>query len=371
MTRARLLVLAVGVGLVLGATPASAARNHVVVDQAVGDQAVGDQAARDHAVGDQAGERDALELMQAAARAGRDLTYSGTQRVATRRGSGTGSALAAVHHDPASGSTVDTDEPLADTAALDPRLLVLLAAAYDLEVTGPGTCSGRTARMVTAARGDGTVAGRFWLDRRTGLLLRREVFDATGERVRSSAFVAIDVRPAAGAGQASPPDALPLASTVRALPQASTVRGLPQASTVRALREDGWLVPRTLPGGYRLFDTALRTPRPGRHVLHLAYSDGLSTMSLFAQRGRLGTAPVAGFAPETVGSRPVWVRHETTERVVWGGQGRVWTLVSDAPPSTVRDAVAALPGDLGHRDGVRARLARGLGRLGGMVNPFR
>ena len=355
MTRARLLVLAVAVGLLLGATPASAARGHAV-------GATPASAARDHAVGDQAGERDALELMRAAARAGRDLTYSGTQRVATWRGRGTGAALAAVHHDPASGSIVDTDEPLADTAALDPRLLVLLAAAYDLEVTGPGTCTGRTARLVTAARGDGTVAGRFWLDRRTGLLLRREVFDAAGERVRSSAFVAIDVRPAAGAGQAGPPDALP---------QASTVRALPQASTVRALREDGWLVPRTLPGGYRLFDTALRTPRPGRHVLQLGYSDGLSTVSLFAQRGRLGTAPVPGFAPETLGSRPVWVRHETTERVVWGGQGRVWTLVSDAPWSTVRDAVAALPGDLGHRDGVRARLARGLGRLAGMVNPFR
>ena len=67
----------------------------------------------------------------------------------------------------------------------------------------------------------------------------------------------------------------------------------------------------------------------------------------------------------------MWVRHETTERVVWGGEGRVWTLVSDASWPIVRDAVAALPGDLAHRDGVRARLARGLGRLGGMLNPFR
>jgi len=362
VTGARLLVLAVGVGLLLGATPASAAWDRVDGNQAVGDQAVGDQAAGDQAVGDRAAERDALGLLQAAARAGRELTYSGTQRVATWRGGGTGAALAAVHHDPASGSTVDTDEPLADTAALDPRLLVLLAAAYDLEVTRPGRCSGRMARVVTAARADGTVAGRFWLDRRTGLLLRREVFDAAGERVRSSAFVAIDVRPAAGGGPAGPPDTLL---------QASTVRALPRASTVRALREDGWLVPRTLPGGYRLYDTALRTPRPGRHVLQLAYSDGLSAVALFTQRGRLGTAPVPGFAPETVGSRPVWVRHETTERVVWGGEGRVWTLVSDAPWSTVRDAVAALPGDLAHRDGVRARLVRGLGRLGGMLNPFR
>ena len=326
----RLVVLVVGAGLLLGATPATAGPSRAP----------------------QSAEREALELLQAAARAGRDLTYSGTQYVATWRGRGT-SALADVRHDPARGSTVDTTEPVAATAALDPRLLPLLAAAYDLRVTGPGSCTGRAARVVTASRADGTVAGRFWLDRRSGLLLRREVFDAHGQRVRSSAFVDLAVRPVAGGRRTR------------------TSGELPQASSLRALREDGWRVPRTLPGGFRLFDTSLRTPRPGRHVLQLAYSDGLSTVSLFAQHGRLGTVPPHGFAPETVGSRPVWARHETTERVVWGGEGRVWTLVSDAPEASVREAVAALPGDQAPPGGMQARLARGLGRLGGMLNPFR
>ena len=345
MTRVRLLVPLLGAGLLLAGTPALASPT-----------------------GTHVREREALDLLQAATRAGRDLTYTGTQVVDTWRGRDTGSARAEVHHDPVAGSTLDTGAPLAATAALDPRLLALLAAAYDLQVTGPGRCTGRAARVVTASRPDGTVAGRFWLDQRSGLLLQREVFDASGARVRSSAFVDLAVR-SVSAG----------VSAGAAGTEAGAAAAFPQASVLRALREDGWRVPRTLPGGFRLFDTALRTLRPGQHVLHLAYSDGLSTVSLFAQRGRLGTAPVAGFTAETVGDRPVWVRHESPERVVWSGGGRVWTLVSDAPPASVRDAVASLPGDAAARDGVgdgwgeqlRARLARGLGRLGGMLNPFR
>jgi len=55
---------------------------------------------------------------------------------------------------------------------------------------------------------------------------------------------------------------------------------------------------------------------------------------------------------------------------VWPGGGRVWTLVSDAPDDVVLRAVAALPHDDLPRDGLRARLARGLARLGSMLNPF-
>ena len=124
-------------------------------------------------------------------------------------------------------------------------------------------------------------------------------------------------------------------------------------------------MPEQLPDGFRLFET-----RPSGEVLHLAYTDGLSTLSLFAQDGRLGSEAVDGFAAERVGGRPVWVRRAAPERVVWSGGGRVWTLVSDAPEDAVRAAVGALPRDKAPDDGLRARLGRGLGRLGGMLNPF-
>lgn len=329
MTRARAVALTAFAALLLGAVPALAAPPSP------------------------SREREALDLLQEAARAGSSTTYAGTQETVSWRGAQAGSWRASVSHDPARGSLVDADQPVADTASLDPRLLVLLAANYDLSVTGPGRCAGRDTRTVTAARPDGSVAGRFWIDQDSGLLLRREARDEQGGRLRDSAFLSLAVSPS---GSATP----------------TVSRGLPSSSRLTQLREAGWQVPTTLAGGFRLFDTSLTTPAPGRDVLHLAYSDGLSTASLFAQAGRLGSEPVAGFAPETIGGRQVWVHQATPERVVWAGENRVWTLVSDAPSPAVRAAVAALPGADAPDDdgGLVARFSRGLTRLLGMLNPF-
>ena len=330
----RLVLVVAGAGLLLAGLPALASS--------------------EPAAGSAASEREALTVLGQAVRAGRALAYSGTQYVATWSGDDSATTLADVTHDPGrapvlSAGPDDGPGPLTATAALDPRHVELLAASYDLRVAGAGRCTGRTATVVEARR-DGQVAGRFWVDRASGLLLRREVYD-DGRRVRSSAFVDVDVR---AAGRAPEP----------------SLAVAPVAVTAEGLRRDGWRVPDELPGGMRLFDTRLSMPEPGEHVLHLAYSDGLSTVSLFAQDGRLGTEPMDGFEAEEVGDRPVWVRHDAPERVVWSGGGRVWTLVSDAPSGTVRAAVAALPRDEAPEDGLLARLGRGLARLGSLLNPF-
>ncbi len=108
-------------------------------------------------------------------------------------------------------------------------------------------------------------------------------------------------------------------------------------------------------------------------MLHLSYSDGLSTTSLFSQPGELGSAPPEGFAPGTMADQPVWVDAGSPRRVVWPGGGRVWTLVSDAPDDAVALAVGTLPHealpDAG--EGWRARFVRGLARLGEALDSFR
>jgi sigma-E factor negative regulatory protein RseB len=202
---------------------------------------------------------------------------------------------------------------------------------------------------VVEARRDGQVAGRFWVDEASGLLLRREVYGDDGRRLRSSAFVDLEVR----------------AATDVPSGQAVDLR-----AAADELRSQGWRVPDGLPGGFRLFDARLSAPDEPEHVLHLAYSDGLSATSLFAQRGSLGSDRPAGFARDQVGGRPVWVSSGTPRRVVWSGGGAVWTLVSDAPADVVREAVATLPRDRAQRDGVLARLGRGVGRLATALNPF-
>jgi sigma-E factor negative regulatory protein RseB len=305
-------------------------------------------------------EAAALELLEQAAEASRTLSYRGTQYVAAWRPSAARSGLVEVSHEPGRGLVVDAaptagqDDAGAGlvAAGIDPRLLGVLRSQYALRVAGSGRCSGRAADVVEARRsGGGTVAGRFWVDRETGLLLRREVYDEAGERLRSSAFLDLAV--------AVPSPAVPTLTSAAAL-------STPARPDVEAMREDGWPVPRELPDGFALFDA-----RPGADgVVRVAYSDGLSTTSLYVQRGELGATPPRGFGRRTLGGEPVWVHDGSPERVVWAGGGKVWTLVSDASDEVVQRAVAALPHADLPRAGLRARLGRGMARLGAMLNPF-
>ena len=325
----RLVVLVVGAGLLLPAAPALAG-------------GVAEAAAARRVEG------EALAVLERAVEAGRTVGYRGRQQVAT----GAGSVVVDVSHRPGRRSVLrasDGTVPTVATAALDPRVVSVLAASYDLAVAGTGRCTGRTTTVVEARRDDGQVAGRFWVDEATGLLLRRDVHDEDGRRVRRSEFVDLEVRAAADVDAARTTD-------------------LPAA--VDELRAGGWHVPDGLPGGFALFDARLSAPGEREHVLHLAYSDGLSTTSLFAQRGELGSTPPDGFREGEVGGRPVWHDRGVPERAVWSGGGAVWTLVSDAPSAVVRDAVATLPRDRAERDGVLARLGRGLGRLASALSPF-
>jgi hypothetical protein len=345
--RRRLLAAGIGAGVLLTAVPVLAE-----VEPGAG-----------AASAPTSGEARALALLERAASAGRRLTYSGTQYAASWRTGSTSSSLLDLRHDPRHGSVltaVSGSERDAlrtpSTAVLDPRMLTRLVSAYALEVSGPGRCAGRAASVVEARRADGQLAGRFWVDQDTGVLLRREVFNGDGRRVRSSAFVELEVTETTADSSAP---------VQRVAPAAWSGRERPAPEAVARLRDAGWHVPEDLPQGFRLFET-----RREDQVLHLAYTDGLSTLSLFAQDGQLGSSGMAGFTAEQVGGRPVWVRRSAPERVVWSGGDRVWTLVSDAPEDAVLAVVAALPRDAPPDSSVPARLGRGLSRLAEMLNPF-
>lgn len=344
MSRLRLLLLVAGAGTLLAGVPAQA----VVRPQPVPSP-----------TGAAAGETRALQLLSAASRAARTRSYSGTQYVSTWHDGSATSSVAEVRHTPAGGSVVDVrptsgaeaDASVTPTTDLDPRLLQLLAQHYVLAVAPDAGCTGRVAHVVEARHpGGGPVAGRFWIDSLSSLVLRREIFDGSGRLFRSSAFATLAVGSASGVAPAA----------------AMTSDSL---GAVDALRRDGWKIPAGLGKDLELYDVRMRS-HDGTPVLHLSYSDGLSTLSLFAQRGRLGAARMVGFTKQKVGRAAVWVRSSSPERVVWGGGGRVFTLLSDAPPETVRAAVTVLPHEKAASSGVLARLGRGLRRLGSWLNPF-
>lgn len=295
-----------------------------------------------------AGELDALRLLEQAAVAAVERGFAGTQQVDTWQGGVPRSAVQAVRHEPGRGLQVLPAVATAAASVVDARLLPVLARRYDLAVTRTGRCAGRTATVVEARRPDGTVAGRFHLDRATGLALRREVYDTAGRPVRTAAFRAVTV-----------------AVARRAVPVAIAPAGPMGTHQARAA---SWASPEVLPGGF----ARVAAPPPahaGPGVQHLAWSDGLSTVSVFAQDGRTGAPASGGFAPHDVDGSTVWASHEGPERLVWNGGGRVFTLVSDAGPDDVLAVVRALPHDPDPERGLRARLLRGLSRIGSWLDP--
>lgn len=304
----------------------------------------------------------ALDLLKAAARTARASAWSGTQHILSTRSGEPRFVALRVHHVPGSGRVAEVlhapSQAIATEDVLDQELLVLLARHYELRIVGPTVCSGRPARLVEVFR-DATkptsVAGRFWIDDVTGLVLRRDVLDAEGSLVRSSEFVSLRMGVAAAkvTGQVLRPSGKRLDDW-----------GLAD------LRREGWPISGTLPSGLELFEARLHNEDTDTEVLQLSYSDGLSTLSLFVQAGDL-PEDRSGSARSMAG-RTVWASSGTTERLVWAGGGHTWTLVSDAPDGTVEGAVLTLPhsGAGAVDEGVLKRAWRGMSRVGSWLNPF-
>ncbi len=346
----RLLLLVTGAGAVLSGIPSSA-----LTAPAAGEgQPVPTSSAA------------AFNLLEDAARASRSQSWSGIQHVVSVRDGQPSFTVLRVQHTPGTGSAAHVMTAGADQAGtlasdvLDSKLLSLLARRYSLQMAGLGECAGRRALVVEARRpgvaGRAGLAGRFWLDRQTHLVLRREVHDGSGSVIRSSAFVEMSMGAVA-------------TSEARVVEQVRPTGQRLDAGALQAMADKGWPVVHQLPSGLELFEARLHDS-DGADVLQLTYSDGLSTLSLFVQDGELAKDP-AGTA-HSVGGGTVWVGKGSPERVVWSGEGRTWTLVSDAPEAVVADTVLVLPHSQAApaADGVGSRVWRGMSRVGGWLNPF-
>ncbi len=320
----------------------------------------------------------ALRLLEGAATAPLHAHYVGVQFVSAWTSRGATSLVLHVEHEPgvgtqvrsartASGDGVDT---FVAAGGAQPSLmgdnatLQLLSRNYAVAVSGSGDVAGRLSDIVEVRYApSGRVAARFWLDRATGLVLRREVYDERGRTTRASAFIQIETSkwsPMLSTAGLRPP-AYDAVARTEAWPEAIGTAGL---STMRAR---GWNCPAKLPGSLRLVD-ARRGQTASGGVVHLSYSDGLASLSVFEQAGRLDVDRLGGYRRVQVDGRDVYRQEGVPVRYVWSAHGRVFTVVADAPPRTVESAVAALPH--GGDDGAWNRLGRGMDRVGSWFNPF-
>jgi sigma-E factor negative regulatory protein RseB len=239
-------------------------------------------------------------------------------------------------------------------------LVTLLGKHYVAAYEGHGSVAGRPASVVELYRFDGSLAARYWLDKRTVLPLRRELLAGQGQVISEDQFTQLRVGVTAAVRQPAGVTA-PLAPAIASAAPARP--GTWARATPSVLTGQGWQVPRVLPDGLPLY-AATSTSTASGQVVDLEYSDGLYTVSLFAQRGDLA-ASLPGWQPVTLSGQQAFASGHS---VTWSGLGYVYTAIADAPPQTVTQVVGALPG--GGSPGLLDRLGRGLGRLAGLANPF-
>jgi hypothetical protein len=321
------------------------------------------------------GDATAMQLLDRASTAPDTVSYRGVQFVSAWTTKGSTGLVVNVVHRPGIGTTV-TSPATAWTPAerthlgansTEPSLLggastlSLLGSHYSLTTEAPQSVAGRSANVVVATRpGSTTPAARFWLDSENGLVLRREVYDESGRITRASSFVEITVGDAddyADAAESSKDTGRPTA-----WPNAI------DPSALQRMRGRGWQCPDELPPSLQLVD-ARRGGGEYDGIVHLSYSDGLASVSVFEQRGRLQESDLADYRPTIVGGRKVYLRDGVPQRLVWASHGTVYTVVADASARTVGDVVGALPRPTDDT-GAWNRLSRGLDRVASWFNPF-
>lgn len=318
--------------------------------------------------GIRAGERaEGERLLREAVAAGRSAAYQGVESITDITVAGASRMAARVWHrgggvtvmqrggsqpEQAYGSDGRAPQGVFGVTA---TMVGLMEKQYVPVYQGTGTAAGRRALIVAVRRADGSTAARYWLDARTRLPLRRDLYGASDRVVSDERFTRVTFAttkiPKAGAGPGN-------AGWVAA---PSPVRLLSQ------LNGSGTLLPRELPGNLSLYAASQARTSTGR-VDDFGFSDGLLAVSVFVERGSL-PPKMTGWRPERVSGHLVYV---TQHEVAVSGRGFVYTLVSDAPPATVDAVVGTLPpnGPPG-APGVLDRMGRGLDRLISALDPFR
>jgi sigma-E factor negative regulatory protein RseB len=237
-------------------------------------------------------------------------------------------------------------------------LVALLGRHYVATYRGTGVALGRPSLVVELYRADGSLAARFWLDRQTLVPLRRDVYDAAARLVSQDAFVQVQF------GALTTPPAAAAAASASTPARSAWAKVTVPASLLAQVNGQGWRLPAALPGGLALYAAAQGQTNAGE-VADLGYSDGLSVVSLFVQRGTL-VPKMSGWQAVNVSGHLVYVAGHS---ITWAGRGLVYTMIADAPPQVVQAVVAALPGNAA--PGFLVRIGRGLDRLATLVNPFR
>lgn len=324
------------------------------------------------------------ELLRRVQQATSTVAHRGRVVVGTPRDNGGVEAIADIRHDSGRGSRVDVHRTRADGSAGKREnsvtlptqpvthrggtdLAAALSGRYTLRGRSGGSWLGRQVSRIEATRPDRTrsdhPAARWWIDDRSGLVLARQTFDHTGRLVMYTRYQRLHIgQHATGEASSDKSSSAGRASDRRASdsPQLSVRRSAPlmpdtsqhmlapkTVSSVRTSAADlgdrGWACHSRL-AGLQLVDLHTdRSTRPkkstGPKKVHLTYTDGLSTVSVFEQRGRRPHHRATKWDPSIHAYR----KDSAANVATWQSGGTAFTVITDGSAALRNRVIAALP----------------------------
>ncbi|GAA2110515.1 hypothetical protein GCM10009841_32660 [Microlunatus panaciterrae] len=293
------------------------------------------------ATGARLDDRANLALLERAVGAATTVGYAGMQQVTVPRTGHTISARVRATFQPGQGTQLAVSNskgrrlvegfvPAPATSRVVNRdLLTLLLERYPLTGVAGAEVAGRSATMLEAVDpATRVVRARWWIDDHSGLLLWQESYDASGALIRAAGFTSVRVSNDEGFMEhLAPRLAVPTTTATLTL------------SSAGELASQGWFCRDEL-AGLSLVRLRSGGDADPSGVLHMVYSDGLSTISVFEVRGALTAAPAGSSWDPTLAA---YISDGLPRMATWQSGATVFTVVSDGPAALRRSAVRSLP----------------------------
>ena len=281
----------------------------------------------------------ARSAMQRAAEAVDQVSYSGVQSFYAARGGSAYAAVVELEARTGQGSQVQVRQWAGDqvlkgftpagfnsSRMIDDDLLRLLERNYSLSGVHGAHVAGRAATMVAASRA-GRIAARWWVDEATGLVLWQETYEKDGDVELSFGFTTVTITPAAEMIDHLLPRLTGSTSTISLT-----------TSSGSWLRASGWYC------GSEVADLSLVRLRSDDaddpRAVHLTYSDGLTTVGVYQERGRLAVPPEGSRWDDAL---QAYTYDGASAMATWQSHDVVFTVVTDGSADVLARAVGSLP----------------------------
>ncbi len=235
-----------------------------------------------------------------------------------------------------------SNNPLLDVNLAGGNTLGLLYANYRAVPAGGEIVAGRpTKSLVLINNYTGERVARVWIDAETKLVLRKETFHADGSIATSSRFAELRYTQKI-------PDEIFSTNVPEGYSEVTEAdREPPSLDTDRVAREAGFkpASPADLPEGFALVGASVETVN-GTKTVHLNYSDGLRTLSLF-ENAAGAEADFGADKPRTIKlgeDEGKVIEHGASTLIAWKEKQLTLTLIGDLSRAELgRIATSVIP----------------------------